>query len=145
MLAGFEFIVFICVVGGIYAVMARGGMGLVDRRAALVAVAVAGAIAIFLYGVRNSPFMVAVYFIIWWTVLFAILPFGVRSQVESGVVVEGSEPGAPVAPALIRKVLANTLVSTLVFAGFWVIYTYHLVSLEDLATLWGLIGTRHSG
>ena len=28
----------------------------------------------------------AVYFVIWWTVLFAVLPFGVRSQAEAGSV-----------------------------------------------------------
>lgn len=27
---------------------------------------------------------VAIYFIIWWLCLFAVLPFGVRSQVEEG-------------------------------------------------------------
>ena len=34
----------------------------------------------------------AFYFIIWWTLLFAILPFGVRSQQEMNNVVPGSEP-----------------------------------------------------
>ena len=40
----------------------------------------------------------AIYFIIWWTVLFAVLPFGVRSQGESGTVIPGTDPGAPVVP-----------------------------------------------
>jgi len=35
---------------------------------------------------------IAIYFIIWWVVLFAVLPWGVRSQEESG----------EVTPALIR-------------------------------------------
>src|SRR6266536_2082582 len=29
----------------------------------------------------------AIYFIVWWMVLFAVLPWGVRSQLESGQVV----------------------------------------------------------
>jgi predicted secreted protein len=82
---------------------------------------------------------VAVYFIIWWVVLFAVLPWGVRSQVEAGEVVPGSDPGAPALPKLKSKVIWTTLVSALLFAAFQVIYRYRLVSLDDLATLWGLL------
>jgi predicted secreted protein len=56
----------------------------------------------------------ALYFVIWWTLLFAILPFGVRSQAESGEVVHGSEPGAPSAPALQEKAIWTTLVASVV-------------------------------
>jgi predicted secreted protein len=84
----------------------------------------------------------AIYFIIWWMVLFAVLPFGVRSQVEAGDVVPGSDPGAPALPKLWSKVLWTTLVSAGVFAIFQVIYRYRLISLDDLATLWGLLRSR---
>ncbi len=56
----------------------------------------------------------ALYFVIWWITLFAILPFGIRSQVESGEVVAGSEPGAPSAPALQEKAIWTSLVSSVV-------------------------------
>ncbi len=46
---------------------------------------------------------IAIYFIIWWVVLFAVLPFGVRSQQESGAVAPGTDPGAPAVPQLMRK------------------------------------------
>jgi len=36
----------------------------------------------------------ALYLIIWWLVLFVILPIGIRGQAEEGDIVEGSEPGA---------------------------------------------------
>ncbi len=85
---------------------------------------------------------VAIYFIIWWVVLFAVLPWGVRSQVEAGDVVPGSDPGAPALPKLWSKVLWTTLVSAVVFVIFQVIYRYRLVGLDDLATLWGLLGSR---
>ena len=32
----------------------------------------------------SLPTSIAIYFIIWWTVLFAVLPWGVRSQQEYG-------------------------------------------------------------
>ncbi len=56
----------------------------------------------------------ALFFVIWWTVLFAILPFGVRSQVEAGDVAAGTEPGAPAAPALREKAIWTTLAASVV-------------------------------
>jgi predicted secreted protein len=56
----------------------------------------------------------ALFFIIWWTLLFAVLPFGIRSQVEAGEVVRGREPGAPAAPALREKALWTTFVAAVV-------------------------------
>ncbi len=61
----------------------------------------------------------AVYFVIWWTVLFAVLPFGIRSQVETGEVVEGTEPGAPALPGLMRKAVITTLIAAVVFLFVW--------------------------
>ena len=58
---------------------------------------------------------VAVFLTIWFTVLFAVLPIGVRSQSEMGDVVPGTEPGAPVAPRLLMKMGLTTLVSIAVF------------------------------
>ena len=85
----------------------------------------------------------AIYFVIWWIVLFAVLPFGVRNAAEAGEDVEaGNDPGAPTVPALGLKLIWTTIVASIVFALCWVIYVYRLVTLDDLATLWGLLGER---
>jgi predicted secreted protein len=81
---------------------------------------------------------IAIYFIIWWVVLFAVLPWGVRSQHESGTVVPGTDPGAPAIPRLMRKLIATTVVASIVFALCFVIYEYRLISLDELAALIGL-------
>jgi predicted secreted protein len=81
---------------------------------------------------------VAIYFIIWWVVLFAVLPFGVRSQQESGEVAPGTDPGAPAVPDLKRKLVATTLLACLVFALLFIIYSFRLVSIDDLAALLGV-------
>lgn len=60
---------------------------------------------------------VAIYFVIWWLCLFAVLPFGVRSQQESGDVVPGTEAGAPALPRLWIKLLVTTIVAGIVMAG----------------------------
>jgi predicted secreted protein len=57
----------------------------------------------------------ALYFIIWWTLLFAVLPFGVRSQHEMNEIVPGSEPGAPARPRLGLKLLVNTVVAAILW------------------------------
>jgi predicted secreted protein len=77
---------------------------------------------------------IAIYVIIWWTVLFAVLPIGVRTQGEDGAVVPGTPESAPTAPRLLRVVLVTTLISALLFAGAWAAVKYGLV---DLAALLG--------
>lgn len=80
----------------------------------------------------------AVYFIVWWTVLFAVLPWGIRSQLESGEVVPGSDPGAPALPKLRSKLIWTTVVATITFALIDVVYAYRLIALDDLATWFGI-------
>jgi predicted secreted protein len=80
----------------------------------------------------------AIYFIIWWVVLFAVLPWGVRSQHEDGTIIPGSDPGAPVIPRLRRKLVWTTIVAAIVFALWYVVYSYRLIALDDLAALLGM-------
>lgn len=63
----------------------------------------------------------AIYFVIWWLVLFVVLPFGVRSQHEADDVTLGTEHGAPHQPLLLKKAIATTILAGLIFAG---VYTY---------------------
>ena len=82
----------------------------------------------------------AIYFLIWWLVLFCTLPIGVRNAAEDGVMVEaGNDPGAPTVIGMKFKLLLTTIVSAILFAILWVVYVYRLVTLEDLGTLWGLL------
>ena len=63
---------------------------------------------------------IAIYFIIWWVVLFAVLPWGVKNAHEAGEdIIEGNEPGAPVDPQLVRKALVTTIISAIVFAAVY--------------------------
>ncbi len=81
---------------------------------------------------------IAIFFLIWWVVLFAVLPIGVRSQHEDGETVPGTDPGAPTIPRLGRKLLWTTLVSAVIFAGCYVVYVNHLVTLEGLVRPFGM-------
>jgi predicted secreted protein len=75
----------------------------------------------------------AIYFVLWWLVLFAVLPWGVRSQAESGEVVPGSDPGAPALPHLMAKLIWTTVVSGTIFALIVLAYRSRWVNFDDLA------------
>ena len=77
----------------------------------------------------------AIYFVIWWLVLFAVLPIGVRTQGEEGTIVPGTPASAPGAPRLLRIVVLTTLVTTLVFAFIWGAYTWRWIRLDDIPIL----------
>jgi predicted secreted protein len=81
---------------------------------------------------------VAIFFLIWWVVLFAVLPWGILSQHEGGEIVPGTDPGAPAVPKLGRKLIWTTLVSGVVFVAFYVVYSDRLLTLEGLLAPFGL-------
>jgi predicted secreted protein len=81
----------------------------------------------------------AIYFVAWWIVLFAVLPFGVRSQQEDGAVTPGTDPGAPILPLLLKKAIWTTLVTTVLCGFFFWLFLTRRVTLDDLGTLWGLL------
>ncbi|RKF06346.1 DUF1467 family protein [Oceaniradius stylonematis] len=75
---------------------------------------------------------VAIFFIIWWVTLFAVLPIGVRSQAEAGHVEPGTEAGAPVAPRIGFKLLLTTAIAIAVFAVFYFLTVVMGWSVDDL-------------
>ena len=68
-----------------------------------------------------------VYLLIWWTALFAVLPIGTRPDAEGGPA-SGGWRGAPEKPFLLRKIVATTLVS----AVLWLV-VYALVESDWLS------------
>ncbi len=85
----------------------------------------------------NTPSAIAIYFIIWWTTLFAVLPWRVRNSHEAGSKVEeGQDAGAPVAHGLKWKALVTTIIATAIFLP---VYLY--LSNDGLERLSGAVGT----
>jgi predicted secreted protein len=75
---------------------------------------------------------IAIFFIMWWVVLFAVLPWGVRSQQEIGNISSGTDPGAPAFPLLGRKLIWTTLITAIVFALFFAVYHFRIITADDL-------------
>jgi predicted secreted protein len=72
---------------------------------------------------------VATYFVLWWLVLFTVLPWGVRRE-ESPQ--PGNDPGAPQRHALLIKF---GVTSAITFAPFYLVYwlvSDSGITLEDL-------------
>lgn len=86
----------------------------------------------------STTTFIAVFFLIWWIVLFAVLPWGVHSQHEGSDVAPGTDPGAPVLPKLGRKLMLTTLVAGVVFAAFYVVMANRLVTLNGLLAPFGM-------
>src|SRR3546814_15752022 len=61
----------------------------------------------------------AIYLVLWWITLFAVLPFGVVSQHEANGKVDGDgiDPGAPMRPLMLRKLLATTVIAGILWSG----------------------------
>ena len=81
----------------------------------------------------NWTSAIAIYFIIWWLVLFVVLPFGVRNAAEVGdAVEEGNDEGAPVVHGLKWKAGVTTVVATVVFAAVYWLLVNDVLSTLDL-------------
>ncbi|HZH26684.1 MAG TPA: DUF1467 family protein [Azospirillaceae bacterium] len=72
----------------------------------------------------------AIYFTVWWTVLFAVLPWGVHQQTAPE---PGTEPGAPAKPLLLKKFVATSLISAVITAAIWGIGESGWLSFREMA------------
>ena len=80
----------------------------------------------------------AIYFVLWWIVLFLTLPFGVRSQHEDGAGAPGTDPGAPIASQMGRKLIWTTAISAVIFAVAMLAFNAGLLNIERLSRLMGI-------
>lgn len=80
-----------------------------------------------------NPFNAFVLFlVIWWIILFMVLPFGVRGQLEDDDVVPGSEPGAPTKSLIKKKLIVTTLLAVVTFGIIFSMIIFDLFNMADL-------------
>lgn len=76
----------------------------------------------------NPVTAVAVYIVIWWLVLFTVLPWGAQAP-------DNPEPGhatsAPIRPRLLLKFAITTVLAGVVFAILYWVITLGWFSLRD--------------
>ena len=77
----------------------------------------------------------AIFFLIWWVVLFAVLPWGIRSQHEGNDIAPGTDPGAPSKARIGSKLVWTTVVAAAIYAVCFLVYTEHWVMVDGLVGL----------
>ena len=80
----------------------------------------------------------AIYFVLWWIVLFLTLPFGVRSQHEDGEGAPGTDPGAPITAKMGSKLIWTTVISAIIFASAMLAFNAGYFNIERLSRLMGI-------
>lgn len=72
----------------------------------------------------------AIYFTVWWTVLFMVLPFGHKQ--EGNVKEVGYLPGTPARPLIVKKFIWTTILSAILVALAWASGHFGLVDWRAL-------------
>jgi predicted secreted protein len=75
---------------------------------------------------------IALYFIVWWVVLFAMLPFGLKTQDEADDVTLGTVPSAPRGPHMLKVVIRTTIVSLVICGAFYGLTKGLGYSIDDI-------------
>lgn len=71
-----------------------------------------------------------VYFITYWTVLFAVLPWGNRAEQTPQV---GNAPSAPANPRLKQKFIATGIVAAVIWVIIYILVEVEIISFHDAA------------
>ena len=73
---------------------------------------------------------VVVFVILWWTVLFTVLPWGNRAPAEPE---QGHAPSAPKNPRLLRKFAITTGITVVLWLVIFAVIESGLISFRDMA------------
>jgi predicted secreted protein len=73
---------------------------------------------------------IAVYVVIWWIVIFMVLPWGVQT-IGLEDIVKGHASSAPKRPRLLRKMAATTVVAAVLWTAFYLIAESGAISFRE--------------
>ena len=78
---------------------------------------------------------VAIYFVLWWLVLFAVMPFSLRTQDEENDVTLGTVRSAPSRPHFLKAALRTTVISGVLFAGYYYLVAIKGYTFDDIPVI----------
>lgn len=73
---------------------------------------------------------IAVYIVIWWLVIFMVLPWGVQ-PVDQSDVEKGHAASAPLRPRMLRKILITSLISAVLWLVVYAVMASGVISLRS--------------
>lgn len=75
----------------------------------------------------------AVFVVLWWVVLFAMLPMGLKTQDDEGDITLGTVSSAPGRTwHVVRSMIWATVVSAALLAAFYGVTSYFGIGLDDI-------------
>ncbi len=72
--------------------------------------------------------LVFVYLLVWWVMLFTVLPLGVERNADAA---KGHDAGAPVNPMLKKKIILNSALSAVIVAVIWLLVYFHIIRWDE--------------
>lgn len=76
-----------------------------------------------------------VFILVWWVVIFAVLPFG-NKAVENPQV--GNAASAPANPRIKQKIMWTTVISIILTIGIMLLLTYGNLNIRDTVKTWSI-------
>jgi predicted secreted protein len=73
--------------------------------------------------------IVVVYIIIWWLVLFMVLPFGI-TRVDPDTLLPGQDPGSPAKGRMVLKLVITSGITAVLVGIYYFVATSGLISFS---------------
>tara|TARA_A100001234_G_C12437672_1_gene305560 strand:- start:271 stop:522 length:252 start_codon:yes stop_codon:yes gene_type:complete len=73
-----------------------------------------------------------VFVILWWLILFMVLPRDINSQKDKDFVVLGTDPGAPSNPNIVKKLIITTAITSILFAIIYFLNYFDILNVRRI-------------
>lgn len=80
---------------------------------------------------------IVLYAVLWFLVLFVLLPIGQKSQADMGEVTPGTPAGAPYNPPIKKKVVQATVITTVLWGILAWIILGGIITRADITAVFG--------
>lgn len=71
---------------------------------------------------------IILYILVWWTTLFAVLPWGIRHEASPDPA--RHSPGAPVNPQIGRKFIITTILAAFIWSGVFILVKTNIIDFR---------------
>jgi len=75
----------------------------------------------------------AVFLVVWWLVLFMVLPWGIR-PIDAEDVAKGQAPSAPRKPRIVTKMAITTVIASVIWGIVYLVIEAELVTFHEPLT-----------
>ena len=77
---------------------------------------------------------IVIYVILWWLILFTVLPRDINSQKDKDYIVQGTDPGAPSNPNIVKKLIITTAITSILFAIIYFLNYFDILNVRRIVS-----------